>query len=108
MVGPKPSKSTTVSITTAHNGLDVKYQNGRAVSAASKNNQSVRVMDISDRFAAAKIAMPTVIAPETPIGQAPMPPLASSWAKKTITVVVPQIIHEKKCGFVTSANMERI
>ncbi len=49
-----------------------------------------------------------VITPETPIAQAPTPPLAASCAKKTINVVQPQIIQENKCGFVFPCKIERI
>lgn len=93
-MGPKPSRSTAVRTTTAHNGSEVKYQNGNDASADKKNSQSVLVMELSERLINANAAMNTVIAPDTPIGHAPMPPLASSCAKKTITVVVPQITQE--------------
>ena len=49
-VGPNPTTSTVVNITTAHNGSEVKYQNGKAVIADIKNNQSVRVIVLSDFF----------------------------------------------------------
>jgi len=78
MVGPKPRRSTEVNTTTAHIGSDVKYQKGREAKAAIKNTQSVRVIDISERFKNASMAINVVIVPDTPIGQAPIPPLASS------------------------------
>lgn len=46
--------------------------------------------------------------PETPIAQAPTPPLAASCARNTINVVQPQIIQEKTCGFVFPCWIERI
>jgi len=49
-VGPNPRTSTVVRITTAHNGSDVKYQNGKEDTAATKNNQSVLVIAVSALF----------------------------------------------------------
>lgn len=95
-------------ITTAQSGLEVRYQNGKETSADRKNSQSVVVMEMSERFIYDSRATNAAIAPETPIGHAPMPPSASSWAKNTIDVVVPQITHENTCGFVTPASIERI
>jgi len=43
-VGPNPRISTVVNISTAHNGSDVKYQNGKEVIAETKKAQSVFVM----------------------------------------------------------------
>lgn len=73
-VGPKPKTSTVVSMTTVHNGSEVKYQNGREDIAVVKNTQSVFVMVMSALFIYAINATYKVITPETPIGQAPTPP----------------------------------
>ncbi|CDH47022.1 hypothetical protein BN874_70006 [Candidatus Contendobacter odensis Run_B_J11] len=77
-VGPKPSRSTTVSTTTAHTGSDVKYQRGNEDMAAIKNNQSVFVIVTSARLTYANMAISIVMLPETPMGHAPTPPCASS------------------------------
>src|SRR5690606_12474431 len=100
MVGPKPRRSTVVRIITAQVGSEVRYQNGRDSSAEAKNNQSAGVMLVSVFFARAMMAIKLAMAPDTPMGQAPIPPLASSWAKKTINVVIPQITQENTWGLV--------
>ncbi|WP_370867431.1 hypothetical protein [Nitrosomonas sp.] len=46
--------------------------------------------------------------PETPIGQAPTPPLSSNCARKARKVVVPQITQEKTCGFTVPLRIARI
>lgn len=63
---------------TAHNGLDVRYQKGNDATADIKNSQSVFVIVISDRLMNARNAIKVVMTPDTPIGQAPKPPLDSS------------------------------
>jgi len=45
---------------------------------------------------------------ETPMGHAPAPPLSASWARKTINVVIPQIIQENRWGYVSPFKIERI
>jgi len=49
-VGPNPRTSTVVRITTAQNGSEVKYRNGKDNMAETRNNQSGLVIVISARF----------------------------------------------------------
>ena len=107
-VGAKPKTSTVVSVITAHNGSDVKYQKGKEDIARIKNTQSVLVIVISDLFIYASNAISRVIIPEMPIGHAPAPPLSSSCARKTTKVVEPQITQEKTCGFICPCMIERM
>ena len=65
-------------------------------------------MEISTLFKNARRAIKSVITPEMPIGQAPIPAFAWSWAKKTIMVVVPHISQEKTWGLVVPVNIDRI
>lgn len=108
MVGPNPRRSTTVRITTAHIDSDVKYQNGKEDIAKTKNNQSIFVMEISERFKNASNAINIDMHPENPIAQAPAPPLSSSCARNTTKVVVPQMTQENTCGLRAPLMMERI
>ena len=107
-VGPKPRTSTIVKMTTAHNGSEVTYHNGNEEIAVTKNNPSIFVTVISARLMKARNAIYIVIIPETPIGQAPTPPLPSSWARKTMKVLMPQMTQEKTWGFVVPLIMLRI
>jgi len=95
MVGAKPKTSTTVRMTTAHSGFDVKNQKGKDEMADIKKTQSIFVILISALFKKANKAINIVIIAETPIGHAPTPPLPSNCARKTMNVVVPHIIQEK-------------
>ena len=108
IVGPNPSVSIVVRITTAHNGSEVKYQNGKEDIAEINNNQSVLVIVISALFIYAVMATRIVMPPETPIGQAPTPALPANCARNTMNVVEPQIIHENTCGFVSPRMIEHI
>jgi len=97
-----------VRATTAHKGSEVKYQMGNETNAAIKNNQSDLDIEISERFRKAKKAIKLAMAPEMPMGQAPTPPSASSCAKKTISVVMPQITQVKTWGLIRPDRIERI
>jgi len=99
-LGANPNTSTVVNITTAHNGSEVTYHKGKEVIANIKNNQSVLVIVLSEFFIYANKATYMLITPETPIAQAPTPPLAATCARNTINVVQPQIIQENRCGLV--------
>ncbi|MFK5947262.1 MAG: hypothetical protein QM500_00650 [Methylococcales bacterium] len=108
MVGTKPKTSTVVRIITAHRGSEVKNQKGKDEIADIKNTQSVFVIVMSVLRKKANKAMNIVITPDTPIGHAPTPPLASNCARKTINVVMPHINQEKTCGFVVPFRIEFI
>lgn len=66
--------STNVRMITAHNGSEVTNQNGKADSAITKNTQSSLVITNSVLLTNAMSAMKAEMMPETPMGQAPIPP----------------------------------
>ncbi len=105
-VGPKPRRSTAVRITTAQSASDVKNQIGRAERAAVRKARSERVNSRSVRLIHARAAIPSVMTPERPTGQAPTPAWPASWAKKTTKVVMPQMSQEKKWGLVSPRRTE--
>lgn len=104
----KPKQSIINNITTDSNGLCKNNQSGMVHNAVMKKHQSVLVMLTSDLYLYARKAISKVKMAETPVAQAPAPPPSDIWAKNMIEVIMPQIIHENKCGLVLPAMIDFI
>src|SRR5215831_18631273 len=98
----------TVRIRTAHSGLEVASQVGRARSATARQPQSMGVILKSDFFIHERRATKLVMRADSPIGHAPMPAPSESCAKKTVKVTMLQMTQERTCGLVSPRTIERI